>query len=683
VSTLPCVFFLADTSDYRCEKTLTHIADHFMLCVLTETGTWEPEEGLKDTGLLEPWNRAKDRMGSDAFAKFKEAQEVEFYRAHRRHHMGKPIRKEKRARKRDMMKTLKRSRPLKDVSDSEDDTPLMQTRPARSSKGQKPGLAAPASQSSYYDNFVDSQDPDPLSPPPAYQPSESGLFVAESNRMRRKVPLTQSEDEESSSVNSDSADSLMGELADSAKSDAHKRKSKANPGPDLGHSVLSPKRPRKKASAPSEKPVSKQPVANVSRHEEPPIPFRKLTAPVAAMVPKVTQLKKPTAQSGAPAVQTSSPALRRKSIGTVNMSESSTTAAARTTTKVTNAAKPTIAGVPSRSTGPTAIRRTGGSSKSSIPAIKFKNEPRTQQRKPWQHGEDRQYNKLHFRAVAQKRSQTESAPNVDDLDFVGPAPAGSAKSRAADDNPYGRRETGSRRVQEPDSYETRRRDSNEDTTPLEDYEAKKSPLVCPHWRLANNCRYGQIKCNFLHRNKDENGKDIPVGDMSGVMPPKFRKPALTCLYWLNNEKGCRKPDVECIYAHKNTGWVPKDMNNNQPVQIDPSALPVSALSTKTPRTSALMPQIQAGTPQDKRRMRPSELTCWFWTQGRCHNMPETCTFKHYDTGVIAEPPPCRFWLQGICKKSAEQCIYPHRDTGIVDRGFVSTGEFSSFPNDID
>jgi len=624
--------------------------------MLTGTGTWEPEEGLEKTGLLEPWKRAKVRMGPDAFRKFKDAREAEFYRARARHVKGEPFRKEKRAKKRNQLNKLKRTGPPTDSSDSEEDVPLMtmQKKTAVSLKPRQPAPSVVGSQSSYYNNFVDSQDPNPLPPPPTFQASEEGLFVAE-----RKAPFNQDTTDEgsSSSLNSDSDDSLMGELAEGAVRRRLNGKSKATRVPNLGNSILSPKSPRRKAAVSSEGPAPKKNVATMSRNDDSaPKLTRKLTAPVAAMVPKVTQLKAQSAQSGAPAAQNSSPDSRRKSIGYSTAPENSVTAPAKTATSAP------FAGASSRPAGSTAIRRTGGSNKSSAAAIKFTNEPKTQQRKSWQHSEDRQYNKLHFRAVAQKRSQMEGTPDLASLDFVGAAPVGLSKPRAGNDNPYGRREAGSRRVQEPDSYEPRRRDSIEDTVPLENYEANKVPLVCPHWRYGSNCPYGPVKCNFMHRNKDENGKDLPVGDMSGALPPKFRRPPLTCLYWLNNERGCKKPDDVCIYAHKNTGWVPKDMNDNQAVKIDPTALPVSALATKAGVGRII-------GPQEKRKMRPSELTCWYWTQNKCKNSAEKCTFQHYDTGVVADAPPsaltCRFWIENRCRQTAEECKFQHWNTGII------------------
>ncbi|CAO2648618.1 Nn.00g078850.m01.CDS01 [Neocucurbitaria sp. VM-36] len=317
-----------------------------------------------------------------------------------------------------------------------------------------------------------------------------------------------------------------------------------------------------------------------------------------------------------------------------------------------------------------AAKRTAPTRKQSG-GIKIVNEPKTQQRGLWQNSE-KLYSNLRFRGLADKRSRIEGTPDPGALEIIN-APAGFVKPRPQprNDNPYGRREAGNRRDQDDDVDDAPRRGSVDATTPLENWEAEKAPLVCAHWRLSNNCPLGPQKCQFMHRNQDENGRDYPVGDLNGWLPPKYRKPPLTCPYWLTSKNGCKKPQEECNFAHKNTGWIPLSENRrDEPFAIDPNAIPESEKTARRP----LVLDANANV-NDKKKMNPSDLTCWYWwSKDNCRNSADRCTFQHHYTGIVADPPhrllTCRFWADGDrCRSSAENCKFEHYHTGVISGQF--------------
>lgn len=273
---------------------------------------------------------------------------------------------------------------------------------------------------------------------------------------------------------------------------------------------------------------------------------------------------------------------------------------------LTSVSSPTLPKGPLTSSGIASIKRSEPKPKPTI-GIKIVNEPKTPQRTPWTKG-TKQFSTLRFRANADKRSRAEGTPDLGALDFVGNPPVGLAKASrlSLEDNPYGRRETGIRRVQEFNAEHTTKASAS-----LEDWEAEKIPMVCPFWRLSSNCQNGDRKCKFMHRNQDPSGLDYPVADMYGYIPPKFQKPPITCPFWLTSKLGCKRSDAECKYTHRNTGWVHQ---GGIPIKINPTTSPI------------------------KRTRPPSELTCWYWSIGQCKHAADVCTFQHWDTGIVADPP---------------------------------------------
>jgi chromo domain-containing protein 1 len=289
--------------------------------------------------------------------------------------------------------------------------------------------------------------------------------------------------------------------------------------------------------------------------------------------------------------------------------------------------------------------------------IKMTNEPKTH-RSQW--NTEGQYKKLSTRRNAEKRSRIEGTPDLNALEFVGShlPNFGRRKSTAPTDNPYARREAGTRGIQESDMDRTSQRQPNDQAEPLHDWEAEKVPLVCPDWRLSNNCPFPAKDCRFLHRNTDANGNNLEIGHISGKVPPKYLKRPLTCFFWMQDPSGCNKSADECLYAHKNTGWMPQSAANPEPIVIDLTALPVSENFASRSRGGRHTPPIKG--------MKSVEKTCWFWANGGCNKPEGECRFKHYDTGIMSSLPMCSFFLKGACRSSAEECKYSHVAPGQPD-----------------
>lgn len=293
------------------------------------------------------------------------------------------------------------------------------------------------------------------------------------------------------------------------------------------------------------------------------------------------------------------------------------------------------------------------------------------------------YKKAHYLGTAERRSRMEGVPQIEDLDFVNGRPQGvsAVRATAPREDPYARREARNRRQQAEESDE-------QDPTPVASSLPKdhKIPLVCPDWRLGNNCLYDGVKCRFMHENNDEDGNPYSLGDLNGYIPPKYGRPPLTCLYWLR--LGCQKTAQECKFAHENTGWIPSETGDNIPCRIDPDRKPnwesISKVTPSGPAVKALPSAPSTRTQGASMPTTPNEpvptrsiestsevltYTCWYWKNyGRCKKTAEECSFKHYDTGVVAERfgprnLTCWFWRNsGSCSKG-KSCRYQHYDTG--------------------
>jgi chromo domain-containing protein 1 len=186
--------------------------------------------------------------------------------------------------------------------------------------------------------------------------------------------------------------------------------------------------------------------------------------------------------------------------------------------------------------------------------------------------------------------------------------------------------------------------------------------------LSRDCPLGPDKCRFIHDDRS----DLPVGDMSGYMPPKYRIPSVTCPFWLRKSHGCTRPDDKCDFAHKNTGWLPSSTMNAQPIPCDPKEIPLreqlvvqlledNEKAPKDAQTSSRPPLANTGgPPSGPKHTKVVDKTCWHWANAKCYQADHLCKFKHYYTGEVAKHwKTCKFWAQGRCKKTAEQCQYLH------------------------
>lgn len=627
--------------------------------------TWEPTDGLLASGLLELWERNKRRMGEREFKRFCAENEAAYRRAYRRHHEGKPIRKAKREKmRRKAARSTARGADTSSLQQKQSGQPKMKksTEETRS-KPKKPADDVTASPT-YNDLFVGSQDTSPLGPPPRTENNER--FYKEPT-VARKAPLEQSSSEggDTTASEENSDDSLMCEL--SKKDKKRNGEARLAKGHTLGDSMLSHRSPSKNTDLFSAKSPPKRSATGAQHRDEPSKPLRRTTAPAMSATSSAgTDPKKKTTQPSVPPAQVTSAASRGKSTSNTTVTKVSTSKPPNILSKSGKSTDLAVTPAPPKTNASTATTKTGTNFKSSAP-IKMINAPKPPPRE-WKNG-DSPFNTLKYRHQADKRSRTEGTPDLSAVSWVGRAPTGTLlpKPSTREDNPYGRREAGARRpqddkVDEPPQHKPPQPDVHHEGLALKSFEVDKAPLVCYDWRMSSSCQYTDEKCRFLHRHKDEHGRDIPIAKETDFVPPKYRKPPLTCPFWLYTPQGCRKQDDACIYAHRNTGWAPKDKDHLQEAfQIDPTLLPASQSATRG--TS------HAGTfnSSDKKRLRSSQLTCWYWTKGKCRHAAEGCTFQHYYTGIVADPPPryagvtCKFYLEGHCSKSAYQCEFEHPD----------------------
>lgn len=565
-------------------------------------------------------------MGKTEFEEMQRINKARFEQAEERFAAEKQRRQLKRNKKR--RKQIGKGKRIVLSDDSEDDVPLAQQKRATQTKTQPHEASEPKDESatgSFDSLFVDSQEP--LSPPPRSSPPQR------SSPHARKPPVYQSSSEESS------------------------------PSSDADNSEDFPlgRRQERDSEVTVERAKHKQLDPSLSKDERETNLHAKGSAKTTSTTPKTASRADNTNEKRSPhksrsATQTTVPTQRKASDLAGNtvpksnakgaltgVGKATTTAASRSSTIKSSVAGPN----PSRS------------------GIKIVNQSTTQTRREW-HNSDRQYSRLRFRSLAEKKSRAEAAPDFNALEIVnGPLVATTRPQiPAANDNPYGLREIANRRVREADPDDDLR-GSTDVSAPLERWEETKIPLVCPRWRLSNNCMHGSVKCRFLHRHKDAFGRDIKVGPADGSVPAKYRNPPLTCPFWLESEYGCKKPADECSFAHENTGWRPSLENRpGEPLRIDLDQVPVSIQNTHK----------NAHSNKGKRKNSSNQLTCWYWKHGGCHYTSESCAYQHADTGTLADPPPsaipCRDWQNGTCPYPADKCRHSHGRTD-ASLGFPS------------
>ncbi|KAH7412140.1 hypothetical protein DE146DRAFT_602329, partial [Phaeosphaeria sp. MPI-PUGE-AT-0046c] len=568
-----------------------NLLPHFLQCS-SYVGSFEPDYALKDAGkdadkgvgIVEKWNRQKSKMTQKLFQAFNEENETRHQIVYAESKLGPEEHKKRSGR---LENRRQRGRRVVEDDDSEDDDTSTKLSPTTSNQPQvkHANKTLASSQELHKDLFVDSQDSNPLShPAPIGQPND-GLFIGP-HALARAAPFHQSDEDEYSATDS-SSESSEGKPSSQHKASA-KTSPQANRGRDLGNSILSPKGETQinQSSSSSSLLVAATTVARDSDVAKQRFPATSDPAP------SVASLSKPAS------VESANRAVER---------------------------------------------RTGLSLTSSDP-IRITNDPNTPKRKQWE--SDKHFSTLKFRRNAEVRARTEGNPDISALEFVGSTPSNLPKPKptAPSDNVYGRREVRPRRMQEDSDEE----DSRRRPDPMTDWEANKVPLVCYHWRLSNNCSYPASKCNFLHRNTDEKGRALAIGDENGYIPPKYRKPPVTCLYWLENPNGCSKTDRDCAFTHRNTGWKLLEGNKGEAVQIDPSLPPITERAISghispnrtdpavTPvsvhkENLPIIPRTNPNNWQDK--------TCCYWANGHCSKSDDQCTFRHYITDVVADLGP--------------------------------------------
>jgi chromo domain-containing protein 1 len=585
---------------------------------------------LEEANVLGDWEMKKSGMSPAAFEKWMKKNETAFEKARRKHEDQKALRKKKRAKKRNRLR--ERNKRLV-VDDSEDDIPLIQRRQTKI-------------------------------PPPALVQHDDDLFFKDPP-MARRAPLDQSTDDEEDGT----------ESAELNKKVRHRNSMGAQVYPEsgLGSSILRPKIAAGEASRPEPDKQSK---------DQPRKPSRTLTTPIHPTSPQVAGPQQKVRRGSEPAAQDSAMAPARAVIATGRKSS------APTITPHKPAAKPDTSTLTHRPLGSTApaSRKNGTASKLTNP-IRMTNGPKeAPPRKPWD-SDSKHFNRLKFRGIAEKRSRVEGTPDLDALEFVGAQPPALLKRRTTDpaDNPYGRREAGTRRFQELDNDDDTSRGPR-DESPLRVWETEKVPQMCAEWRLSSSCRLGAQKCKFLHRATDQNGRDLPMGHLNGLVPPKHRKKPLTCIFWLENVEGCMKSDALCVFAHHNTGYKPESTQSMKPVQISLDLVPASETASRKITINKDIrqpPQLSQARKMNVNKawiIPPSKLTCWFWTKNSCRLSDKDCAFKHYDTGTVAIPPPsanCRGFMQGHCRKTPEKCrwYHPEEDNSSVQADTIDGASF--------
>lgn len=184
------------------------------------------------------------------------------------------------------------------------------------------------------------------------------------------------------------------------------------------------------------------------------------------------------------------------------------------------------------------------------------------------------------------------------------------------------------------------------------------PVTCWYWlRGPQGCDRSADDCKFAHENtgllgnkhgapqetidrneKPKSSRPVPVRSASST------KTSVTCWFWFKLPKGCSKPADKCQFAHKNTGLLGN--TDGRPFEpINPLERPFSMTndrqthdSVHPPRTGSA-PLAPASHHTPKRNLKPSEITCFFWSEGRCKNSAETCPYRHEWGATIADPPP--------------------------------------------
>lgn len=260
----------------------------------------------------------------------------------------------------------------------------------------------------------------------------------------------------------------------------------------------------------------------------------------------------------------------------------------------------------------------------------------------------------------------------------------------------------------PDTAETATRDAPPHLIP---FKLQNPPITCNYWlRDPQGCSKTEAACKYAHWNT---GWAPPEHDIRAPpvqidpnlrprgVPPKYAKPPVTCPFWLRSETGCTRTDEECKYAHRNTGWAPPGMGNEQPLPIDPKLQPCSQSQQRINADQNLHAE-NGVIPSGPRSQANKGITCSSWLREPhgCPKSEETCDHSHKNTGwatpkgrpfdppVALDPnqiprshreqmrgriepkyknPPlaCPYWLRNGngCRKTEFECEFAHKNTG--------------------
>ncbi|KAF2660247.1 hypothetical protein K491DRAFT_688574 [Lophiostoma macrostomum CBS 122681] len=570
--------------------------------------TWEPYEHLVDSVLPDMWEQTKRKWG-DTF-QAKNARNIEkHHKAQRDAQRASLKRKAKRAKKRELLQQKATANPtLRDDSDSDDDTPLIRRR------------ASERARRVVEDNdSSDSADDVPLA---------ALTRVSLSQKPRRDQDI------------------------EKAPTQLHNEPRKQHRGPFIGSSSSS--------SAPSDSSVRGD--SEDSLMEE----FRRTA--VKKGQSRRASLQTPTTVSSRINRPTdNSKALRDLSKPGLVPPQNQ---ASKTAHSAPNASRQGVQGMttkPNAPVGNIARKPAVAQIRRSAPgAIKMVNKAVVTTRKEWQNS-DKLFSTLKIRHSANKRGNREPEPDVSKLTFVNGPPETTPPNKPqnpVENNPYDRRESAYRRVQE-------RSDNEREPSPrgLASWEKEKVPLICFEYR-NNSCQYGARRCRFLHRQSG-----FPLAPLNGSVPGKYKKPRpITCWYYMEDPIGCRRSADDCSFAHYNTGLLAGTRESNgQATEIDPLRRP-------------------------KRDEQSRVKTCWYWMEDPygCTHSAAQCNFAHYNTGVLASrggeyfqttqidplrkpkseqtllrkprsEQTCWFYMEDPhgCTRSASQCWYKHHNTGLL------------------
>ncbi|OAG19235.1 hypothetical protein CC77DRAFT_1021396 [Alternaria alternata] len=441
----------------------------------------------------------------------------------------------------------------------------------------------------------------------------SGLFVRQPPKAR-KPPIVQSESSSSEGELTD--DSLMAEMATTSENTRHTsigvESSNIERRP-IQNSAQSPRTSLKRATTtPNPNSVTKPSLARPAKGQEP------------------RRSSLPQADSGFRDKQTTTVSTQRKKSnnGKPTTAEAGSASAAHDTLQSSSTSSGAAKRSVSLATQPSALKTTTSSGKSS--GIRIVNEPKPQPRQATALPKKTHFQTLRRHHEVDMRSRREGTPDVAALNFVNAPPDLIApKLPAPHHDPYARRDPIHRRIiaEEPQNDESPRQESTDGNIPLAPWEIDKVPQVCYQWRLSQNCTKSARECRFMHRHKDEKGREYSIADMQGKIPGKYRKPPLTCPFWLNGQKGCRKSAEDCLFAHQNTGWIKHSDPSMGDVRIDPD---------QQPKLGSIEDQLEEK--RTTRSLNPDQLTCWYWNRGDCRNTEQECAYQHRETGIVANAP---------------------------------------------